>query len=436
MRIILFFAFSISSVTVAHAETLNDAYQTMLQSNPELIESKASQDAAWQAYMQLRGGYLPVVALAYNVGRGKGESFSPQTLNIGYTNDNIQHKIISVSQLLWDGGALMNRVESAKSQHDSVYFLKLLQINKLALQTASAYLAVLRSSEMEQVTHQNVNMHLIKLDEIRRRYRGGAGTVGEVALAKTKLGQAEIAWQQNKLNLANARSAYFEVVGQYPSKKLIIPEEPSFSLPHSLQEAECIASKYNPSIMAEQKATQAAWHTAVASRAIVYAPNVSFTLSASRDENLNGITGRTTSMQGYVAITYNIYNGGADLADMRKTSAQFIANKAHLETKRRSVITAINQTWNELQATREKLILLRRGIAASRELASSYRKEWQLGKRSLLDLMDKQNEIAALRLALIDSKYMIKINKFTLLANAGVLPHYFTSKAHAYSCPV
>lgn len=405
-------------------ETLRHAYLITLNSNPELCESKAAREAAWEAYMQLRGGLFPTVALVYNVGRGKGQSFSPQTLNIGYTTNNVQHKMITVTQLLFDGGALTNRVAGAESIYEASNQQTILTMNQVALRVASAYLGVLRAKEAEIIAHQNLRMHEGKLNEQNQRFRGGAGTIADVNLTKIKLKEAQLALNQISLDLSNAKATYKQVVGRYPPNELILPNDPDESVPKSLEESRFIADVNNPAIHAEEFSTISAHHGIYAAEAVLYWPNITIQLNAFRDNNINAIPARNTTMQGFIAMNYNIFNGGADLAGVHKAVQQFYASRDHLETKRREIALAVEQTWNELESAKQDTKILKIQIVQNQELVSDFYKEWQINRRSLLDLMQIENDLFLSRLALINAKYKVKIDKYTILASTGMLSNY------------
>lgn len=413
-----------------NSETINQAFCAMINSNPQIFESQANQEAAWQSYKQVRGGFFPTVALAYNVGRGKGESLSPQTFTIGYTVENIQHKQIVISQLLFDGGALLNRVASAKTQYEAAYQLKLLQMNQLGLRAAAAYLAVLRSQEMKIIASENLQLHKRRLSQESDRYRGGAGTIAEYNLSKSRMEQAQFLWNKITLELENAKSAYREVIGHYP-QNLIIPSTPSQEIPTTLLENKQLANQNNPAIISAKESARAARHDYVAAESVLIAPNISLQITALRDNNLYGIAQRTTSMAGYLVFTYNVFNGGADYAAMNKAYAQFMASIDRLAAKQREIDLAVEQTWQELQMSKKDLEVLKKNVDASRKVAAAFNQELNLGKRSLLDVLDTENEFNNARLALVDTKYKIKIDTYALLASAGQLANYLGDNDNA-----
>lgn len=412
----------------AYGETLYQAYLSTLNTNPQIRESVATEEAAFHAYEQLRAGNFPVIGLAYNLGRGKGQAFSPQTLGIGYQTNNIQHQAINISQLIFDGGALGNRVSSAEMQYDSTMQSTWAKVNEIALKAASAYLAVLRAKQMVITSKQNVSMYATQVVIQKKRYQGGVGLLSDYVLTKSRYDQALLNLNIIKLQLANAITDYQHVIG-HPPQNLLDPKDPSYDLPVTLMEAEVIANHCHPAIRAEQAAVKSAWYNVKAANAVVFFPSVSLQTSVSRDNNLNAIPGKITTMQGYIAITYNIFNGGADVAAKQKAEAQLVSSKAHLENKYDEIESAIQQIWNEIHITQQDLKILKQRLRVNTQLVSAFNKEWKIGKRTLLDLTESQNELYNIRLAIINGEYKLKIDQLTLLANAGQLASYLAHEA-------
>jgi adhesin transport system outer membrane protein len=122
-----------------------------------------------------------------------------------------------------------------------------------------------------------------------------------------------------------------------------------------------------------------------------------------------------------LAMTYNLYNGGSDRAERRRLL--FKANQAEdMRTQTcRNVRQEVSIAYNEMRATDEQLIFLDRHQTSIDKARTAYRRQFDIGQRTLLDMLDTENEYFMARRAYVNARRLNAISYTRALAGTGAL---------------
>jgi outer membrane protein, adhesin transport system len=77
--------------------------------------------------------------------------------------------------------------------------------------------------------------------------------------------------------------------------------------------------------------------------------------------------------------------------------------------------------WNELQDIMVRIEYLDAHVASTEEVLAVYREQLALGKRTLLDLLDVQNELLRAQIAKVSGEYIEQLARYRVLATVGQL---------------
>jgi adhesin transport system outer membrane protein len=410
-----------------NAEGLNDAVQHAMVSNPELLFNRAKSFSAKNAINVAKGAYYPNVRL--NAGIGEERSMNPTTRAIqgGGSGRTLTRKesSIELNQNLFAGGSLEGEVERNRYLYEAQRFSTLGVANDIALEVIDNYLNVLLQQRLLRLARSNLEAHRYVFGMIKQRSSAGISRKAELEQAEARLALAE----SNKIavegNLREARITYAKVVGSWP-RNLSAPKAPSRSeLPPNLKVAIQEGLDNHPTVKssyADVKEAKAQYKVAKAN----HFPRVDLVLSASRNENLDGLIGPNSDNLAMVRVSYNLFNGGADQARQKETAYQV---QESFEVRNRSIIElkqAVRLSWNALRTTTESLPPLRRHVVASKKTRAAYKEQFKVGKRSLLDLLDSQNEYYQAQIDYVTAKKNNKFAKFRILNGTGELIEYLS----------
>ena len=152
-------------------------------------------------------------------------------------------------------------------------------------------------------------------------------------------------------------------------------------------------------------------------------------LSHSADNNLDGQRGHVNEWQAMLRMRYNLLAGGGDRAQLEARSYQVAqAWDVRINTLR-LLSEDLGLAWNALRNAREQKAVAFDYVQYSERVKEAYQKQFSLGDRTLLDLLDNENELFAAQRRLVDltytelySHYRIKAAEGELLQSLGVVP--------------
>jgi len=404
-----------------HAQTLNDVLQLVLKTNPDIQVAKFERLAADEQLRQAAAGYLPSVDLAAGVGRE--DSNNSTTRALGRPDDSLwldRHEAsLTLTQMLFDGFATSSRVEQQGATVEAAQRQLAQVAETTALRAVEVYLDVLRRQAQVDLAKDNVATHEKTLAQVRLRFEKGAGRKADVQQADSRVAYARATLVQAEGNLRDAEARYLRVVGERPGD-IAKPPSPAKQLPKKEEEALSQALSRNTALLAAQKQLDAARAAYRGSGAPFY-PRVDFELGVSDNRNTDGVAGANEDLTAMLRMRYNLYRGGADSARRQETAYGVSRAQEVLERTRRTVEETLHLSWNALQNARTRLKDLRRQVKASEQVRESYRKQFTLGQRTLLDLLDSENELYTARSALITGEFTEMFGVYRVLASTSRL---------------
>jgi adhesin transport system outer membrane protein len=119
-------------------------------------------------------------------------------------------------------------------------------------------------------------------------------------------------------------------------------------------------------------------------------------------------------------MTYDLYNGGADISKQRETAYQ---EQQATEIKLhaiRQLIEAVKLTWDLFITARDQLPMLSMHVIASEKTVRAYAEQYQIGQRTLLDLLDSQNELFSAKRSYVNGRFDMYTSRYRLLRDTGI----------------
>lgn len=417
-------ASSISLIAVnTQAETLTEAISKAAVSHPEVQGAQSNKHAIKQELKGAKAGYLPTVDL--EVASGHERSNNNTTRNSANRHDG-EHghssfwrneSSLVVNQMLFDGFSTSSEVAQQKHRVKSAANNVMDVQNAIALRTVDAYLNVLKNQDLVKLAKSNLKAHKDYLEQVKARSKGGRGNDADVRQAEGRVALAEANYLSNIGDLDAAVADYVEAVGHEP-KTLSMPAVPKEAMPSSQKEALERAMENNPAIHSAEYDVDAAKEAKRNAKSAFY-PRFDLELSASRNQNLDGLKGGNNDALAMVRMNYNIFRGGADLAQKRERQAREEQAYQGLEQDRRIVRENVQKAWASYEAAKRRLVPLGSHVKAAEATRTAYKSQFGIGQRTLLDLLDSEVELFNARSAFIDAKYASDFAVYEVLMNVG-----------------
>lgn len=411
-----------------YADSLNEAVQFSMITNPEVLFNTARGLSAKQAIDKAKGAYWPSVDLTGGSGREKSDN--PTTRALEGAGPQILNRIesnVELRQSLFAGGGIVNEIKRNEFLWQGQMWKTQGVAEDLALNVVERYLSVLLHEKLLALADKNLLEHRHVFSMIKDRGEAGLARAAEVDQATARLALAEANRITAEANLREARIAYAKVVGKWP-EHLHSPHVPTRSeLPKTLPMAIERGLDNHPTVKAtyaDVKQAKSQYEVAQAA----YMPRVDLVLSAGRNRNLDGLVGKNDDNLAMVRMTYNVFRGGADMARVRETAYQV---QEAFEVKNRALIDlkeAIRLSWNAWQASGLRLSPLKTHVSASFKTREAYAEQFKVGKRTLLDLLDSQNEYYQAQIEYARGQNDEVFSRFRILNGMGCLLPYLNMK--------
>ena len=401
-----------------YAADLRDVVIETVNSNPDVLIAGSERDTVEQQMEQARAGFFPQADIT--LGTGREHSDNPVTRAGGYDSRNLNRNEaeILVRQLIYDGHGTESEFERNRARVNSRAYDTFSTAEVTGLKAVEAYLNVLKAKRLVQLATINLDNHQQTYDRILKRGERGVGSKADVqqALGRLALAKTNLMAEENKQE--DAIAAFINVVGSDPMH-LEDPEPPKQLLPASLEEAITVALDNNPRLKSADADVDAAREQYEAAKSLFY-PRVHLELSGSNNDNLDGITGTNKDAQAMISGRYN-FTGGKDIARRQETVYQLDQAKEIRARTHRQVVESMRLSWHAYETAKSQLEYFETHVNASKQALIAYRKQFNIGQRTLIDLLDQENEVFQANINYVNGLYTLAFSTYRILAGTGKL---------------
>jgi adhesin transport system outer membrane protein len=390
-----------SAAAVAQTQDpLRASIETAVNTNPEVTARFNAYRASVDAVDAAHAGFLPHLDLAAAVGHDM------ERYNNGVPNESLDRRQVglNLTQLLWDG--LGTSSDVARFGHDrlSRYFELIDTTEQTALEAARAHYDVQRFRRLVQLAEDNYVQHRYAYLQIQSRFKAGVGRGVDLEQAGARVALAESNLTTEVANLHDVTMRYQRVVGVAPPKDLPVIETLRNTLPASPAEAMTLAVRQSAAVSASIEALRAARAT-VEGRKSAYQPRVEARLRGAVGRNVDSLQDQTRNSTAEIVLNWNLYDGGADQARVRQQT-NLLNQATDLRDKTcRDVRQTAAIAFNDTRKLVDQLIYLDRNTLAIEKARDAYRQQFDIGQRSLLDLLNAENEVYTARRAYANAEY-------------------------------
>jgi adhesin transport system outer membrane protein len=417
----------------AEAQSLQDVVRLAITTNPRVGIVASNREATEQELTQARGLWLPQVDLALGIGHEWTNDLSTRARDKDSASLTRQEASVTLIQRVFDGWEADSEIARQKFRVESAANRVYETAEFLGLDAIQAYLEVARQRELRTLAENNVKVHQDILGSLRERLRAGGGSRADVAQTEARLARARATLSQTVNDLRDAEALYLRVVGQAAgnvSRPALRPAD----LPPSLDAAVELAAKQNPTVQiyeSDIKVSDAEVDLAEAR----FFPRVNIEADATYNDNRDGIESWERGGSVMLRLRWNLYRGGIDTANRREAVSRLGETKnrrynAFIESQEQ-----MRKSWNALEASRERVGSLNDAVKFNVETRDAYRQQFSVAQRSLLDVLDAENELFVSRGQLISADFNVLSSSYRVMAVAGTLLKNLGVQAPAQSNP-
>ncbi|GLT16683.1 agglutination protein [Vibrio zhanjiangensis] len=415
-RTILASSVALVSLTI-NGQTLEQAVSITLATSPELKSVFNQYKSELKIADASKGAYLPNIDLDAGIGR---ENISPAA-STGRSDSDLTRKEASIvlTQLLWDGNATLNDMDRTAAQAESSRLQLWADASDLALQVTQVYLDAVKSNEVLALSESNLAVHKEIYRDIKKRADSGIGSTADVTQVEARIAKAHGNLLAAQNNLVDTHTQFRRLVGQRPLG-LIYPRADESRLPLSLEDALQTAFDKHPVIRISQADVESARYQYKQSKGSYY-PTISVEASQTWREDAGGNIGSSDESLAMLRLSYNLYNGGSDKDIAEQSAYQLNKAKDLRNDAYRQVEESLRLSWSALDLTLQQKNFLADHVDSASETVIAYKKQYQIGQRTLLDLLNTENELFEARKDYLDAHYAEQYAKYRVMNATGNL---------------
>ena len=410
-------ALTVAAAPTANALTLLEAIEFAVNTNPEIGEARSNREAIDFELEQARGLYLPQIDFEGSVGPGYQDS-NPD----GPNDEEVMLRgevILTLQQRVFDGFETSSEIDLQASRIDGAAYRVLERSEFVALDVVQSYLDTLRQEVLQRLAIENVVAHQRTLDDVSQRVNTGRSSTADLQQAEERLRAAEATLVDIERGLAESRISFQRVVG-LPAENFSPPARVGSAVPGDVEDAVSVALGNNPTLLFAAADIDATYALYEQSKAPFY-PSLDIESTVSFTTDQDGQEEEEFDAEALLVMRYNLFRGGIDTANREEQVRRIDEARQALMRFERDVEQLVRETYIARDSLTQRLEILRQQVAASEQVLSSYQQQFEIGERTLLDVLDAVNELFQGRVAVQTAEVDLAFNEYRALAATGTL---------------
>lgn len=427
--------------TLVSAQDLRTTLNEVISTNPIILERLKNYNSTKEDIQSAKSGYYPKLDISLGAGyeHSKREDFAGNTtLNkrgntVNKLGLGVYQNALTYTQNIFNGFATTYKVKQQKHRTISAAYSYIETVNDTSFDMVNNYLQVMKNEELLQNAKANVDINDEILTKVQKLYDSGLTTLSEVNKIESSLSLARSNYIVQENTLLDVTYNMKRVLGRFLDIKKMIQPTLDIELPESLEKASQFAIEHNPSLLVSSyniKLAQATFKEKIAP----YYPSLDVEISQSLNKNLSAVEGTDDRFRAMAYLKYNIFNGFADSSALQQSKSRIHQEVESKNDLRRQVLEGLELSWAANEKLTEQLKYLEEYKKFSLKTLTLYSKEYDLGRRSLLDLLSAQNDFIGAKSQIINTTYSMLFAKYRILDALGILvPSLIENNENIYS---
>jgi len=425
-RLIVVAGFFAALPAYAEPVSLLSAYQKALDYDAQLRTAKADNLATKEEIAKARAQFRPRLNLSGTGGRNETNSTVP-TMYGPYQQDQFYSSRtydISVRQSLFNWSNFASYKQSKAVVAKSDFQLQKEELG-LIIRLTEAYCNALYSEDNLEFSHAHVKACLEQLQQTKKRYEKGFGTITEIneAQSEYEIALAEGVDIVNNLDfsrreLGRLTGVYSEDLSKLVPEKMVLarPDPPTVDAWIELAHAN------NREVNAARQEIQIAKKEVEKQRASRY-PTVDLVVARDYSKSGNNYTIDQTYGTNSVSLQMNlpIYSGGYVSAAVRQAQASRLKSQEQLSWQERGVEADVRRFYNGVVTTVAQIKAYEQAVRSNEIAVTGTKKGFEVGQRSNVDVLNAQQKLYDSKRNLAKARYQYMLNIMQLKDSAGKL---------------
>lgn len=406
------------NVSADQITTLKEMVEKVVTSNPEVQAKYHEYTAAGYDIDNVKGGYLPKADIVSTY-RSQEEMDGGLSKSNGTAIPRFNNELV-LRQMIFDGFATPSEVTRLNHAQRVRYYELQSAMQNTTLEFMRSYIDTLRYRELTEYAKTNYVIHRQYFDKIKERVDAGVARRVDLEQAAGRLALAEANLLTETTNLHDTTARIQRLLGELPPDTLEQPGFVNSEIQSTPTDALRLAYVSNPDILATTEDIQAT-KSEVKTKEAKYLPR--FDLEARKNLGTSSDGRNSTSAADVLQLTmnWNIFNGLSDKAAVSQNVEKL--NRSHDLRDKACVDTRqlVNIAYNDIRQLKEQLIYREQHRKSIENAREAYQKQFDIGQRTLLDLLDSENEYFQAKRSYTNTEYDLQNAYARLFAAQGQL---------------
>ena len=351
---------------------------------------------------------------------GSDETTTVNTSGIESTKNNSPKSVtLEVQQNLYDFG----RTKSLINIADNSIFAQRAELRnqeqEILLEASRIYLSLLASLEINKLAKNNLSLLLKHYEATNDKFELGEATSTDLSLAKARYLRARSDEIKSRGEIEKERSKYFSLIGIEAPKKLLFPEI-IVDIPKNLKDITKETLKGYPIIVASGLRKKLSF-IKISSAAAKLLPTLDLNLSAENAWAPNTFFDEYENYKMELNFKLPLYLGGLNYSDVRQKRKEAMQSSKILDYNIKNALKEVEILWIELNSLEAQIVSIKSVIEANEMATDGVKREYKVGSRTLLDVLDSEQDLLEEKVEEIKIKKKRFETIFNLTAYMGKL---------------
>lgn len=409
--------FSAGQLSAADTVRLQQVIEDITTTDPSILEAYDRYQSVLAERGIAKSEYYPTIGTLLSTG--------PERTDGVPTNDREENLLATSATLfarqnLYNGGKTKAFVAETDARILAAAYEVLNVANNVYLACSEAYINVVKASELLKIAEENALTQERIMRQVREKTEAGFNRVSELYNSESRLSLAKASYISRQQDLNQAVVYFHRQFGRLLRPEQFVRPEPTYQVPATLPGTVDLAFTKHPALKVAKYNIETRRYTYEKSLAADY-PRLDFEIKSQYRNDTGGEEGDTTQTGAYLTLSYNFYDGG--LREGEQARDQQAIRKEHQRSyiERRNVNETVRLAWNIMEAEDYKTQYLVEHVALSAKTLDAFKEEYYAGRRTLLDLLNMENEYTDSKVAMAESDFSHLLSLYRLMQATGVL---------------
>ncbi|MBU6370205.1 MAG: TolC family protein [Burkholderiales bacterium] len=398
----------------------------VLQNHPELSQAEAESRLALSRVSEARSSGYPQLSFSSSYGQEQQKLYLSNRTNVFKDQAQAQLKL---TQPLFDQslGANLRRFKAGSLGMD---WQLVMVREQLVLKTVELYIEVVRQHQLTELARQNLKLHRNYVSQMKQIALTDLGRASDLSVAQARVALAESTFTNRMARLESARLQWRNHSGMNPPAlsdlgnfDQLMAEFGNVPLPPDLESAISEAINNSPQLQKSLSEVKSSWHSLELSRSATR-PKINAEAVTRTGQNYGFVAGRQDNITLGVNLQWTLPVNPGYKHSNRAAREAIIASESAVDATTYKVRSAVETQWFELLANQASVNTFQAYVDSSVQVVNAYAEQFKIGRRSLLDVLNAENELFTARTNAMTASTDATLSAWRLLSLRGYLADY------------